>query len=184
MTKEKITTLAKNLKAKEVHSADGMILSASDSGPIKAIEFNEGSIYMIPSKKKKKDASNEAKRVQCWECGRNKITTETIFRNSQRPTFDAWCQKWWSAPLGSSFEVMVCADGDFICAAEVIDKSLFHFRSKRMVLVAKALISRSLLLTKQRGERWTVSTSNGNLFISHRQGIPEVRSTLKPASPG
>ena len=55
MTKEKIPALAKNLKAKEVHSADGMIILACDSGPIKAIEFNEGSIYMIPSKKKKKD---------------------------------------------------------------------------------------------------------------------------------
>ena len=54
MTKEKITALAKNLNAKEV-SADGMIFLVSDSGPVKAIEFNEGSIYMIPSKRKKKD---------------------------------------------------------------------------------------------------------------------------------
>ena len=52
---DKITALAKNLKAKEVRSADGMILLASDSGPIKAIEFDEGSIYMIPPKKKTKD---------------------------------------------------------------------------------------------------------------------------------
>ena len=55
MTKEKINALAKNLKAKDVHCADGMILLASDSGPVQAIEFNEGSIYTIPSKKKKKD---------------------------------------------------------------------------------------------------------------------------------
>ena len=54
MTREKITALAKNLKAK-VHSADGRILLACDSGPFKAIKFNEGSIFMIPSKKKKKD---------------------------------------------------------------------------------------------------------------------------------
>ena len=32
-----------------------MTILASDSRPIKAIEFNEGSIYVIPSKKKKKD---------------------------------------------------------------------------------------------------------------------------------
>ena len=70
MTKEKITALRKNLKTKEVHSADGMILLASDSGPIKAIELNEGSIYMIPSKKKKKDDIVElAKKLSVCNAG-------------------------------------------------------------------------------------------------------------------
>ena len=52
---DKVTALRKNLKAKEIHCCDGIILLASDSGPIKAIEFTEGSMYMTSKEKKKKD---------------------------------------------------------------------------------------------------------------------------------
>ena len=51
---DKVTALGKNFKAKEIHCCEGIILLASDSGPIKVIEFKEGSIYMTSTEKKKK----------------------------------------------------------------------------------------------------------------------------------
>lgn len=52
---DKITSLGKNLKAKEIHCSDGIIFLTSNIGPIKVIEFTEGSLYMISKEKKKKD---------------------------------------------------------------------------------------------------------------------------------
>ena len=49
-----------------------------------------------------------------------------------------------------SFEAM--ADDDFMYAAEVVVKSI-HFRSKGMVLVSNAEISKLLSLTKQCDKR-------------------------------
>ena len=52
---DKIMSLGKNLEAKETHCSDGIIFLTSNSGPVKVIEFTEGSIYMISKEKKKKD---------------------------------------------------------------------------------------------------------------------------------
>jgi len=50
-----VTTLGKHLKAKEIHCCEGIIFLASDSVPIKVIEFKEGSIYMTNTEKKEDD---------------------------------------------------------------------------------------------------------------------------------
>lgn len=52
---DKVTTLGKHLKAKEIHCCEGIIFLASDSVPIKVVEFKEGSIYMTNTEKKKED---------------------------------------------------------------------------------------------------------------------------------
>ena len=130
-----ITVLAKKLKAKEVHSVDGMIRLASDSGPIKAIEFNEGSIYMIPSKKKKKgDLVELATKLRVCNAGtmakikpRLRRYSETV--NDQYLAHDVRNDEvhFWDLETKPNFEAMACADGDFIYAAEVIEKSIGSF---------------------------------------------------------
>ena len=54
---DQITAIGKNLKARDIHPSDGIIfLTASlDNGPIKTVEFVEGSISMIVKQKKKED---------------------------------------------------------------------------------------------------------------------------------
>ena len=49
----KITVVSKNLKVKEIHCSDGIIYLTSDRGPIRAIEFVEGTISMISKEKKR-----------------------------------------------------------------------------------------------------------------------------------
>ena len=50
---DKICSIGRNLKAKEIHCAEGVIFLTCHSGPIKAIEFTEASIYMLAKEKKK-----------------------------------------------------------------------------------------------------------------------------------
>ena len=94
-----------------------MILLASDSGPIKAIEFNEGSIYMIPSKKKKKDEIKS----------RLKRYSETV--NYQYLAHDVRNDEvhFWDRETQPSFE----ADGNFIYAAEVIEKPIVSLQIQK-----------------------------------------------------
>lgn len=51
------TCIDKNLKARDIHSSDGIIfLTASlDNGPIKTVEFVEGSLISMTVKQKKKE---------------------------------------------------------------------------------------------------------------------------------
>ena len=50
---DKICSIGRNLKAKEIHCAEGVIFLTCHSGPIKAIEFTEASIYMLAKEQKK-----------------------------------------------------------------------------------------------------------------------------------
>ncbi|CAB4004120.1 Hypothetical predicted protein [Paramuricea clavata] len=52
---DKISSIGKNLKAKEIHCAESIIFLTSDSSPIKAIKFTESSICMLSKEKKKDD---------------------------------------------------------------------------------------------------------------------------------
>lgn len=64
---DKIVAMRKNLKAKEIHSSDGIIFISAESGPIKAVEFQEGSIFLISKKvkqKKKGDLVDLANKLQ------------------------------------------------------------------------------------------------------------------------
>ena len=180
---DKITALAKNLKAKEVHSADGMFFLASDSGPIKAIEFDEGSIYMIPPKKKTKDDLVElAMKLSVCNSGtvaeiksRLKRYSETV--NDQYLVHDVRKDEvhFWDRETQPSFEAMVCADGYFIYAAEVIEKSIVSLQIQKDGVGLKGT---NLQVIFPYETTWrkvnSMSITNGNLFISHCQGISKI----------
>jgi hypothetical protein len=63
---DKISPLARNLKAKEIHCSDGIIFLISHSGPIKAVGFIEGSISIkaiISKFRNKKDVIEQAEKL-------------------------------------------------------------------------------------------------------------------------
>ena len=69
---DKIIAMRKNLKVKEIHSSDGIIFISAESGSIKAVEFQEGSIFLISKKvkqKKKRDLVDLANKLQVQSTG-------------------------------------------------------------------------------------------------------------------
>ena len=136
---DKVTALGKNLKAKEIHCYEGIIFLASDSGPIKVIEFKEGSIYMTSTEKKKKDdliqlamtlsvspagtvAEITSRLKKYSEAAKHQYLTHTV-RNDEI--------HFWDRATQPSFEAVVCVDSDLIYAAEVIDKSIISLQIEK-----------------------------------------------------
>ena len=74
-----------------------------------------------------------------------------------------------------SFEATVCADGDFISAAEVIEKSIVSIQIQKDGVGLK---STNLQVIVRYETTWpkvnSMSISNGILFISQRQGISKI----------
>ena len=71
---------------------------------------------------------------------------------------------------------MVCADGDFIYAAEVIEKSIVSLQTE--IQKDCGGLEGTNLQVIVPFETWrkvnSMSISNGNLFISHRLGISKI----------
>ena len=66
---DKVTAIAKNLKARHMQCSDGTIFLASDSGPIKIIQFIEGSVFMVVKQKKKEGLVKLADRLHVPSTG-------------------------------------------------------------------------------------------------------------------
>lgn len=66
---DRIAAIAKNLKASDVQSAGGVIFLTSESGPIKTVQFDEGSISMTIKQKKKEDPVNMAVKLRVPSTG-------------------------------------------------------------------------------------------------------------------
>ena len=66
---DKITVIRKNLKARDVHCADGIVFVTSDGGPMKAIPFADGAINISSKPKKKHDFINLTNRLQLTSTG-------------------------------------------------------------------------------------------------------------------
>ena len=180
---DKITSLGKNLKAKEIHCSDGVIFLTSNSGPIKVIEFTEGSIYMIVKEKKKKDdLVNLATKLNVSPIGTVAEITARLKQYSvtvkhQYLTHDVRNDEihLWDRETQPSFEAMVCADCDLIYAAEVIEKSIISLQIEKDGVGLKGTNLREII---PYGTTWrkvnSMCLSNGNLFISHAQGISTI----------
>ena len=66
---DKITAIGKQLKARDIHCADGIIFLTSDGGPIKAIPFTDGAINILTKPKKKDDFVNLANQLKLTPTG-------------------------------------------------------------------------------------------------------------------
>ena len=152
---DKVIALGKNLKAKEIHCLEGIIFLASDSWPIKVIEFKEGLIYLTNTEKKKKDdliqlgttldvspagiiAEITSRLKKYSEAVKHQYLTHTV-RNDEI--------HFWNRATQPSFEAMVCVDSDLIYAAEVINKSIISVQIEKDGAGVKVWTFRQLFLT-------------------------------------
>ena len=126
--------MRKNLKAKEIHSSDAIIFISAESGPIKAVEFQEGSIFLISKKVKQKkkgdlvDLANKLKvqfigtvaeitsRIQAYSNSLTKKHSQNNVKGDQIP--------FWDCEEKPSFEAMVCVDNELMYSAECSKKPL------------------------------------------------------------
>ena len=124
-----IDAIAKNLKARDAQSSDGIIFLTSDSGPIKAVQFVEGSISMIIKQKKKEDLLKLADRHHVPSTGTMEEITQRLQTYSQTlaagyswNSVNADEVHFWDHEEQPSFEAMACADGELFYAAECSQK--------------------------------------------------------------
>ena len=180
---DKINSIGKNLKAKEIHCADGIIFLASDSGPIKAIEFTVASIYMLAKEKKKKDdlvklatKLNRSSRGAVAEItSRLKKYLENVQRQYSSHNVGNDEIRFWDRKTQPSFEAMACADSDLIYAAESKEQSIISFLVEKDGVGLKGTNRQQII---PYGVTWQKVNSmclfNRNLFVSHAQGISAI----------
>jgi hypothetical protein len=180
---DKISSIGKNLKAKEIHCAEGIIILTSDSGPIKAIEFTESSICMLSKEKKKKDdlvklatKLNISSRGTVAEItSRLKKYSESVQRQYSSHNVGNDEIHFWDREMQPAFEAMACADSDLIYAAESNEKSIISFLIEKDGVGLKGTNLQPIV---PYGVIWQKVNSlclcNGNLFVSHAQGISVI----------
>ena len=178
----KINSIGKNLKAKEIHCADGIIFLASDSGPIKAIEFTVASIYMLAKEKKKDDLVKLATKLNISSRGtvaeitsRLKKYLENVQRQYSSHNVGNDEIYFWDRKTQPSFEAMACADSDLIYAAESKEQSIISFLVEKDGVGLKGTNRQQII---PYGVTWqkvnSICLCNRNLFVSHAQGISAI----------
>ena len=80
---DQITAIGKTLKARDLHSSDGIIFLTSDNDPIKTVQFVEGSISMIV-KQKKKDLVKLADKMHVPSTGTIAEITQRLQAHSEK----------------------------------------------------------------------------------------------------
>lgn len=81
----------------------------------------------------------------------------------------------WDRATQPSFEAMVCVDSDLIYAAEVIDKSIISFQIERDGVGVKGMNVQAIVPYRTTWRKVnSMCLNNGNLFLSHGQGISTV----------
>ena len=180
---DKISSIGKNLKAKEIHCADGIIFLTFNSGPIKAIEFTEASIYILSKEKKKKDDLVKlANKLNILLHGtvaeitsRLKKYSESVERQYLSHNVGKDEIHFWDREMQPTFEAMVCADNELIYAAESNKKSIISLIVERDGVGLKGS---NLQPTVPYGAMWQKVNSmclcNGNWFVFHAQGISAI----------
>ena len=116
---DKITAIGKQLKARDIHCADGIIFLTSDGGPIKAISFADGAINILTKPKKKDDFVNLANQLKLMPTGTVAELKERLNRYSLtlKSKYDQNNVKndevhFWNFERRPSFEAMLCADNE------------------------------------------------------------------------
>lgn len=135
---DKVTAIANNLKARHMQCSDGTIFLASDSGPIKAVQFVKGSVSMVVKQKKKEDLVKLADRLHVPSTGTIAEITDRLQRYSQAlaakysgRNFKTDDIHFWDCDKQPSFEAMVCADSELFYAAECSQKAIVSFQVEK-----------------------------------------------------
>ena len=177
-----IAAIAKELKARDVQSSDGILFLTSDSGPIKAVQFVEGSISMIVKQKKKEDLVRLADRLHVQRTGtmaeiteRLKTYSQTLAAKYSRNNVKADEVHFWDCEKQPSVEAMACADSELFYAAECVQKAIVSFQLEKDGV---ALKGNNMQMVIQYSPEWRKINSmclrEGSIFASHCQGISRM----------
>ena len=84
-------------------------------------------------------------------------------------------QESWDRETQPSFEDMVCVDSELIYAAEVIEKSIISLQIEKDGVGLKGTNIQAIIPYRTTWRKVnSMCLSNGNLFISHGQGISKI----------
>ena len=177
-----IAAIAKNLKARDVQSSGGVIFLTSDSGPIKAVQFDEGSISMIIKQKKKEDLVKLAERFHVPSTGtmaeitqRLQTYSQTLSAKYHRSNVKTDEVHFWDCEKQPSFEALACADSELFYAAECSQKTIVSFQVEKDGVGLKGI---NLQMNTQYNPEWRKINSmclcDSNIFASHCQGISKL----------
>ena len=178
---DEIVAMRKNLKAKEIHSSDGIIFISAKIGPIKAVEFQEGSIFLISKKvkqKKKGDLVDLANKLQVQSTGTVAEITSQIqaYSNSLTKKYSQNNVKgdqihFWDCEEQPSFEAVVCEDNELMCSK----KPLMSFQVEKDGASLKGT-NQQVIVQYSPGLRKinSVCLCGSSIFILQCQGVSKI----------
>ena len=176
---DKITAIGKKLKARDIHSADGIIFLTSDGGPIKAIPFADWAINILSKlKMKKDDFINLANQFHLSSTGTVAQIKErlNLYSSSLRSKYRQLDEiHFWDSERQPSFETMVCADTELIYAARKDLQEIVSFQVQKDGVGLRGVNMQEII---KYGHPWqkifSMCLCKGNLFLSHCKGISKV----------
>ena len=180
---DKITAIGKKLKARDIHSTDGIIFLTSDGGPILAIPFADWAINLLSRPKMKKDDFiNLANQFQLSCTGTVAQIKErlNLYSSSLRSKYRQNNVKldviyFWDFQRQPSFETMVCADAELIYAARKDVQNIVSFQVQKDGVGLRGVNMQEII---KYGHSWqkifSMCLCKGNLFLSHCEGISKV----------
>ena len=179
---DKLTAIGKNLKARDIHCADGIILLTSVSGPIKAFSFVDGAINLLAKAKKKGDFVSLANHLNLSSAGtvaeikvrlaKYMASLKKVYAESKME-FDE--VNFWDSQQQPSFEAMVCADHELIYAARNDTNMIVSFLLEKDGVGVRGVSFQEIIkYGKPWGKIYSMCLSNGAIFLSHSDGIGKV----------
>ena len=180
---DKITAIGKKLKARDIHSADGIIFLTSDGGLIKAIPFADWAINILSKPKMKKDDFiNLANQFQLSSTGTVAQIKErlNLYSSSLRSKYRQNNVKldeihFWDSERQPSFETMVCPDAELIYAARKDVQEIVSFQVQNDGVGLRGVHMQEII---KYGHSWqkifSMCLCKGNHFLSHCEGISKV----------
>ena len=180
---DKITAIGKKLKARDIHSADGIIFLTSDGGPIIAIPFADWAINILSKPKMKKDDFiNLANQFQLSSTGTVAQIKErlNLYSSSLRAEYRQNNVKrdeihFWDSERQPSFETMVCADAELIYAARKDVQEIVSFQVQKDGVGLRGVNMQEIIKYGHSWQRiFSMCLCKGNLFLSHCEGISKT----------
>lgn len=184
---DKISPIARNLEAKEIHCSDGIIFLVSHSGPIKAIEFIEGSISIktiISKLRKKKDVIEQAEKLHVRSTGsvaeiRARLLTyiRTRMDKYSENHVTTGAIHFWDRDSQPSFEAMLCVTSELLYAADNTQKAIVSFQVEKDGVGLKGVNEQVIVQYKPDWLRInSMCLCDRSIFISHCQEIVQINA--------
>ena len=178
---DKITPIGKNLKARDIHCADGIVFLTSDGGPIKVVPFADGAINILSKLRKKDDFIILANRLQLKSTGTVAEIKERLNRysSSLKSTYHQNVNldevHFWDLERQPSFEAMLCTDDELIYAPRKDVQVIVSFQVEKDGVGLRGVNLQEIVEYEHSWRKiYSMCLCEGNIFLSHCEGISKV----------